>query len=208
LGDGSTASPLRPVRISGLENVVGVAVGSGADYALLADGSVWGWGGGQNLPDQKSEPAALSRVSGLSDIQAIVTTGFGARYALKRDGTVWTWWGTSTAQVPGLDHITKLETTETSAYALRDDGTVWAWGANQYGQLGDGTTIDRPNPVPVLSLRRVQSIAAGFYCAFAMQEGGKVWAWGYNGNGLLGDGSETDRNVPVLISQPGIPLHQ
>lgn len=26
-------------------------------------------------------------------------------------------------------------------------GTVWAWGANQEGQLGDGTRIDRHSPI-------------------------------------------------------------
>jgi alpha-tubulin suppressor-like RCC1 family protein len=27
------------------------------------------------------------------------------------------------------------------------DGSPWCWGDNEYGQLGDGTFIVRPNPV-------------------------------------------------------------
>ncbi len=33
--------------------------------------------------------------------------------------------------------------------AARSDGTAWAWGDNGYGQLGDGTTTDRPLPTPI-----------------------------------------------------------
>lgn len=32
---------------------------------------------------------------------------------------------------------------------MKQDGTLWAWGANDRGQLGDGTTIDRLSPVKV-----------------------------------------------------------
>ena len=41
------------------------------------------------------------------------------------------------------------------------DGIVQAWGWNINGQLGDGTTIDRPFPVQVTSLSGVKAIAVG-----------------------------------------------
>ena len=31
--------------------------------------------------------------------------------------------------------------------AIRSDGTLWAWGANEVGQLGDGTTAEEHSPV-------------------------------------------------------------
>ncbi len=33
--------------------------------------------------------------------------------------------------------------------AVRTDGALWAWGANDRGQLGDGTTTTRSAPVQV-----------------------------------------------------------
>jgi hypothetical protein len=37
---------------------------------------------------------------------------------------------------------------------LTSDGQVFAWGDNAYGELGDGTTVMRTSPVPVISSGR------------------------------------------------------
>lgn len=34
--------------------------------------------------------------------------------------------------------------------AVKNNGTVWAWGRNDYGQLGDGTVLNKNAPVQVL----------------------------------------------------------
>lgn len=44
--------------------------------------------------------------------------------------------------------------------ALKSDGTLWAWGRNGYGQLGDGSTVDKHYPVQVGD-NNWASIAAG-----------------------------------------------
>ena len=36
--------------------------------------------------------------------------------------------------------------------AIDKDGNVWAWGSNEFGQLGDGTSVDRDSPVRVTIL--------------------------------------------------------
>jgi hypothetical protein len=36
--------------------------------------------------------------------------------------------------------------------AVKSDGSVWQWGANDQGQCGDNTTIDRHRPVQVSGL--------------------------------------------------------
>ena len=44
---------------------------------------------------------------------------------------------------------------------LKNDGTVWTVGKNYYGQLGDGTTTDRSNPVQVVDAGRGSSLERG-----------------------------------------------
>ena len=42
---------------------------------------------------------------------------------------------------------------------MKSDGTLWAMGDNYFGQLGNGTTINRSNAVSVDS--NVVAVAAG-----------------------------------------------
>ena len=87
--------------------------------------------------------------------------------------------------------------------ALREDGTVWAWGENAVGQLGDGTSTSRSEPVQVVGLSSVRSVTAGLgEHSLAVREDGSVWAWGGNAWGELGDGSsgvDAHREVPVQV---------
>jgi len=85
---------------------------------------------------------------------------------------------------------------------LKSDGTVWASGNNSYGQLGDGTTTDRLNPVQVKNadgseLSGVVNISAAEYHTVYLKSDGTVWAVGYNGYGTLGDGTTTNHSNPV-----------
>lgn len=87
--------------------------------------------------------------------------------------------------------------------ALRDDGTVWTWGRNEYGQLGDGTTTDRNEPVQVVGLDNVIEISGGSTHSMALKEDGSVWCWGSNEKGELGNGDPFPiSTVPVKVSPP------
>lgn len=90
--------------------------------------------------------------------------------------------------------------------AVKSDGTVWAWGTNDFGALGDGTTISSNTPVQVQGLTDVRDVAAGFGHSLALKSDGTVWAWGYNSNGQLGNGqSGTFSTTPVKVANlPGV----
>jgi len=80
------------------------------------------------------------------------------------------------------------------------DGSLWAWGANERGQLGDGTTTDRLEPTPVLT--GVAVVAASGWHSLALKTDGSLWAWGRNLHRQLGDGTSTGRRSPVRVAWP------
>ncbi len=84
--------------------------------------------------------------------------------------------------------------------AVKSDGTAWAWGANQDGQIGDGSVSDSATPLAVTGLSNVIAIASGGAHSLAVTADGAVWSWGANASGQLGDGSNTDSAVPLHIA--------
>jgi YD repeat-containing protein len=89
--------------------------------------------------------------------------------------------------------------------ALMPDHTLRAWGANEYGQLGDGSTTDRSAPVHASSiLSNVVQVSAGWKHAVALTADGKVWTWGDNTTGQIGIGLTSTTGVSVPIQVPGL----
>lgn len=85
--------------------------------------------------------------------------------------------------------------------ALVAGGGVRCWGANDRGQLGDGTTTDSSIPVEVALPAAASAVATGYAHSCAVVSGG-VWCWGDNTTGEIGDGTNTNRASPVQV--PGI----
>jgi alpha-tubulin suppressor-like RCC1 family protein len=94
-------------------------------------------------------------------------------------------------QLSGLSNVVQVAGGELQGLAVLDDGTVRAWGENDYGQLGDGTTIERDLPVPVPGLSNVVAVAGGENSSMALLADGTVRTWGANQQGVLGSGSTT-----------------
>jgi len=178
--------------------------------ALKSDGTVWTWFNSSTAPTAKI-------VNGISDVTAVAGEGYDT-IALTSDGTVWQWDNGSNptaVQVNGLSNITAVAAGQYHHLALDADGTVWAWGVgngawgpnapdynnvgNEFGQLGDGTLIDRTTPAPVIGLSHVTAIAAGQMHSFATESDGSVWAWGWNNNGQLGDAAITDLYITIPV---------
>jgi alpha-tubulin suppressor-like RCC1 family protein len=81
--------------------------------------------------------------------------------------------------------------------ALDTSGAAWCWGANDYGQLGDGSGTTSAVPVGVAGT--FASIDAGYAHTCAVTNVGGVQCWGHNDYGQLGDGTIENRLTPVAV---------
>lgn len=92
---------------------------------------------------------------------------------------------------------------------LMDDGSVYAWGANTYGCLGLGDTLDRyvPEKVTALDGVNIVDVKIGFganstytFAAF-LADDGTLYTCGYNRYGQLGHGNTTSLSTPTALSK-------
>jgi alpha-tubulin suppressor-like RCC1 family protein len=150
----------------------------------------------------------------------VVTAGGGHSCALMPDQSVWCWGengfgqlgnGTATAspvpvQVTGLPAATNVSAGQAPnifdaqhTCAVDTASQVWCWGANDYGQLGNGTTADSKVPVQVTGGILASQVSAGdqFSCAVTLTHTAKCW--GDNNYGELGDGTTKDSPAPVKV---------
>jgi alpha-tubulin suppressor-like RCC1 family protein len=121
---------------------------------------------------------------------------------------------TTPVLVPGLQHVLQVSAGDRHTCAVAADGQVWCWGANDRGQLGNGSATPAFVYVPSLivgvfgvSGRYVQVAAGGQHtCAIrdvsgaTTGTGGDVRCWGRGTEGQLGDGGGVDRYSPVTAS--------
>lgn len=79
-----------------------------------------------------------------------------------------------------------------------EPGCLIVWGANQCGQLGDGTVLPRSSPTQVPGTNWIY-VASGDKHAAGIKADGTLWTWGDNSLGQLGDCTSFPRSSPVQV---------
>ncbi len=194
-----------------------VSAGDDHTLAVLADGTVRGWGaGGSGQLGRGTTTDATSPVAvpGLTGIRAVAA---GGQYsvALGSDGVVYAWGANSVGQlgdgtttgrtrpaaVTGLPPILAVAAGRTHVAALGLDGSVWAWGSNASGQVGVSGPSKVLTPTRVAGVSDATEVAAGEFHTLALRSGGTVLAWGGGAAGQLGDGTTSlSRATPRAVS--------
>jgi alpha-tubulin suppressor-like RCC1 family protein len=219
-----------PGNIGYLTSITAIMGGEHTNYALKSDGVLWAWGGnfvGQLGDGTYTNKATPVQVSGLTSVTSLGGRGYHS-LAVKSDGTIWAWgWnergqlghdtsatpcpspfsGTCSnipVQVVGISNPLAVTGGGFFSLALMPDHTLKAWGANEFGQLGDGSYTDSLSPVNVSNvLSNVVQVSAGWKHAVARTATGEVWTWGNNTEGAIGNGVTSTTGVNIPFQVPG-----
>ena len=205
------------------KSIAAIATGSTGALALCTDGSLVAWG--SNAYGQLGTGTTItSLVPALVDTSGFlrgktvvqIARSESSCFALCSDGSLASWGhndngqlgngGTTNATVPmpvdtsGVlagKSIVHIAAGSAIAYALCSDGTLAGWGYNFTGQLGDGTKINRHQPVLIpdtgaLAGKSIASILVKSGITLVTCTDGTFVKW-------------TNNNPSTLFDTPGIP---
>lgn len=96
--------------------------------------------------------------------------------------------------------VTSIDAGVLGACGIDPAGVAACWGDNSNGQLGDGTTIGRTSPAPVVGGHLFKSIAVGSGHLCGVTTAGIGYCWGGNGAGQLGDSSVVSASEPRPVA--------
>ncbi|XXF78412.1 RCC1 repeat-containing protein [Myxococcaceae bacterium GXIMD 01537] len=211
VGNGTMVNLTTPAPV--LTGAKAVAAAFRQSLAVLADGTVLGWGYSGSASGARPTPTG---VPGLTAVRSVAIDG-SRSFAVREDGTVWSWpiqlYGVAPgspvdpallpAPVPGLSGVVAVAAGNGFTLALHANGTVSAWGRATFGVLGEELEVlTRPEPALIPGLTRVVSLSANFNHAVAVRENGSVWSWGSNYFGQMGDGSSPVHLEPTRVKLP------
>lgn len=82
---------------------------------------------------------------------------------------------------------------------ITTDGYLWMWGSNEYGQIGDDTSISRTSPVLIGSSNDWLEVSCGTFHSAAIKTNNTLYSWGYNIAGILGQNDTDSRSSPTQV---------
>ena len=140
-----------------------ISAGHHHSLAVKSDGSLWAWGHnyfgqlGDGTTSERHGPVKI----GSDNDWVMVSAGGYHSLAVKSDGSLWAWGWNYYGQLGnsgfpfseyspvriGFDNDWVMVSAGVyHSLAVKSDGSLWAWGRNNWGQLGNGTTIQSTQP--------------------------------------------------------------
>jgi alpha-tubulin suppressor-like RCC1 family protein len=90
--------------------------------------------------------------------------------------------------------------TSNTLCGIASNGAAFCRGANDHGQLGDGTTTSSDSFVAVTGGHRFLSLAAGQISTCGLAADSTAWCWGRGAYGALGTGDTLTRTTPTAVA--------
>ena len=212
-----------------LTGVRDVESGEGADYALMADGTVKAWGNVTCAGASTDVKPYATTVPGLTDIRQIAT-GSSMVFFVRTDGTVLSCGGTdlllgrvagnvgtpTSAYLPNPVNnlgrggkVVDVSSNGAAAVVLKEDGSVFMWGKSTNDDLSAlelprGGSTKEPTRVTLPDGPPVVGVEKdASQTTLAIRADGSMLAWGGNLYGVTGTGQTGTVRVPTLVSLPG-----
>ncbi len=144
-----------------------------------------------------------------------VATGYGHTCALISNGSIKCWGDNSVGQlgqsvavspsapvtVSGLSAVKQLASNDVRTCTVSGTGNrLQCWGQNQWGEVGNGNTIEQDTPVPVANLPAsptVLSVATGAGHTCSLMSDSTLRCWGDNAFGELATNDASPVTSPV-----------
>jgi alpha-tubulin suppressor-like RCC1 family protein len=230
LGNGGTSDALTaPVQVQFPAGVIIKSLPSDTmpfDTGLAVDthGNVWGWGnnGTDELCSATTNILIPMKLS-LPNVSVAAGAGGHAYYdsngnlyacGVNQDGDL----GDGTmypsldplpraVQLPAGTIVTRVFASYEDGGALTSTGAYYDWGANNNGQVGNGSTASADAPVLVSLPGQVIKATQGGSIdgngqTIVMLRNNSLWAWGADSSGQLGDGGSVNQLSPIQIHSP------
>ncbi|KAL0245316.1 hypothetical protein GEMRC1_009395 [Eukaryota sp. GEM-RC1] len=214
LGLGDVIDRNTPSLIENLNNIQQIAGRHSTVFALTRNGKVFAWGSSDfNILCSQSTMNVLvpSLIEYLDKVKFIAAGR--ASFFIKEDGSTLTCGrklGTTDEPQPPFTHFasdiefTFIDTTLNHALGIDVNQKLWSWGWNSDGRLGTGDEETSLDPVAVVNIGNVITVAAGRDHSIAVDVNNDVWSWGTTSSQSLGRTTTTaGSHSPSKISTLG-----
>jgi alpha-tubulin suppressor-like RCC1 family protein len=226
LGNNSVDSSLIPVPVSGGHTFGSLHAGSATTCGITTNGDAYCWGAsdfgnllgqGEDDPDRKLAPGLVagefnfkpdSISVGLDHVCALNTSDKAVCWGRGRYGKLGIGSGDGLGvienlrtprEINGNISFTSIATGVFQTCGIATDGKAHCWGRNGSGQLGDGTTIMRVEPVAVIADFDFNHMSIGVDHTCGISSNDDVYCWGNGNAGKLGTRSSDNKLLPTKI---------